>query len=331
MDPIVLIVVLLIVLIVLGMAMAIMMGNEKEKKSRALSVIKGTRSGAQESGGSSEKDKRQEQDKRRAEIAKKLKDESDGDEDKKKKATIAKRLEMAGLKISVKQYWLFSLLSAVVFTVGSYLISGAPVVVLASVVIGLLGFPHFFVSHRIKKRQKKFLEEFADSLEAMVRLLKAGMPVTEAIAMSGREFVGPVGEEMTRIYEAQKVGIPLPEAVQASAKRMPLTEMNMFATGVSIQSQTGASLSDVLMNLAGTIRARYRLKRKVQALSSEAKASAGIIGCLPLLVGGGLSLINPEYMDPLFQTFAGKVMLVGGGMWMGIGVIIMKAMINFKV
>ena len=105
----------------------------------------------------------------------------------------------------------------------------------------------------------------------------------------------------------------------------------MFATGVSIQAQTGASLSEVLMNLAGTIRARYRLKRKVQALSSEAKSSAAIIGCLPFLVGGGLMLINPEYMNPLFETFAGKVMLIGGGIWMMIGVLIMKAMINFKV
>ena len=330
MDPLILIGVFLVILIIVGMAAAIIIGNEKEKKGRALAVIKGGRvSGGAEN---KEKDQRGEQDKRRAEIAKKLKEQSGQDnEDKKKKATIATRLEMAGLKISIKQYWIFSAVSCVVFTVGSLMAGAGIFVVIPASVIGLLGFPHAFVSRRIKKRQKKFLEEFADALEAMVRLLKAGMPVAEAIAMAGREFTGPVGEEMTRVYEAQKVGISLPEAVRLSARRMPLTEMNMFATGVTIQAQTGASLSDVLMNLAGTIRARYRLKRKVQALSSEAKSSAAIIGCLPFLVGGGLMAINPEYMNPMFQTFAGKVMLVGGGTWMMIGILIMKAMINFKV
>ena len=327
MNLVVVICVLLLVLIIAGMAVAIILGNKKEKKSRALAVIKGTRTAGHES---NEKDRRGEQDKRRAEIAKKLKEQSDDDSEK-KRATIAARLEMAGMKITIKQYWIFSALSGVGFVIGALLSGFGIFVVIPAGIVGLIGFPHFFVSRRIKKRQKKFLEEFADALEAMVRLLKAGMPVTEAISMAGREFVGPVGEEMTRIYEAQKVGITLPEATRAAARRMPLTEMNMFATGVSIQAQTGASLSEVLMNLAGTIRARYRLKRKVQALSSEAKSSAAIIGCLPFLVGGGLMLINPEYMNPLFETFAGKVMLIGGGIWMMIGVLIMKAMINFKV
>ena len=328
MDPLVLIGVLLIVLIAMGMAVAIMVGNEKEKKQRALSVIKGTRTSGSES---SEKEERGAQDKRRAEIAKKLKDQSEEDGDKKKKATITTRIEMAGMKMSLKQYWIFSAVSCVAFIAGSLLAGAGIFIVIPAGIVGLLGFPHFFISRRIKKRQKMFLEEFADALEAMVRLLKAGMPVTEAIAMAGREFTGPVGEEMMRIYEAQKVGITLPEATRAAARRMPLMEMNMFATGVSIQAQTGASLSDVLMNLAGTIRARYRLKRKVQALSSEAKSSAAIIGCLPFLVGGGLMGINPEYMDPLITTFPGRMLLVGGGTWMMIGILIMKAMINFKV
>lgn len=329
MNLIPVIVILLIALIALGMMFAISSNKEKEKKSRALAVIKGARTGG--SSEKSEKEQRSEQDKRRAEIAKKLKDQSEEEGEDKKKATIASRLEMAGMNVTVKQYWVAAVICSIVFAVGTFAAGGGIFIVIPMAVAGLLGAPHFFVSRRIKKRQKKFIEEFADALEAMVRLLKAGMPVTEAIAMAGREFVGPVGDEMTRIYEAQKVGIPLPEAVQNSAKRMPLTEMNMFATGIAIQSQTGASLSEVLMNLAGTIRARYRLKRKVQALSSEAKASAGIIGCLPFLVGGGLWGINPEYMDPLFNSFVGHMLLIGGGLWMGIGIFIMKAMINFKV
>jgi tight adherence protein B len=112
---------------------------------------------------------------------------------------------------------------------------------------------------------------------------------------------------------------------------VPLTEMQMLATGLSIQAQTGASLSEVLNNLAKVIRSRYRLRRKVAALSSEAKASAMIIGSLPFLVGSGLFLINPGYMDPLFETTAGKTILLAAACWMGIGIFIMKIMINFKI
>ena len=328
MDPVILIGGVLLITVILGMMALLITGNKKQQGGRAMAVIRGTRG----AGEAKQKDERGDQDKRRAEIARKLKEQNEeGDDGKKKKPTIAARLEMAGMQANVKKYWVFSVISAIVFAVGAKLAGMGIVVVIAMGIAGLLGFPHFFVSRKIKKRQKKFLEEFADALEAMVRLLKAGMPVTEAVAMAGRDRPGPVGEEMTRIYEAQKVGISLPEAALSAAKRMPLTEMQMFATGVAIQAQTGASLSEVLMNLAGTIRARYRLKRKVQALSSEAKASAGIIGCLPFLVGGGLFAISPDYMNILFETTVGKCLLIGGGIWMGIGILIMKAMINFKV
>lgn len=326
MNTLTLVIILLIVLVVFGMVAAVMISNEAMKKERALAVIKGQK-GAEETAGP-----RDAQDKRRAEIARKLKESGDGSKSgKDQRSSMKSRLKQAGLTIGVRQFYLFSFLFSFVF-LGLVKLLGAPLFALPFLwVFGLLGAPRMFVSRRIKKRQKKFLEEFGDALEAMVRLLKAGMPVSEAIAMAGREFEGPVGEEMMAIYEAQKIGVPLPEATLEAAHRMPITEMQMFATGIAIQTQTGASLSEVLTNLAGVIRARFRLKRKVQALSSEAKASAGIIGSLPFLVGGGMYFINPEYIMLLFQTTPGMIMTVGGGMWMMIGILIMKIMINFKV
>lgn len=162
-------------------------------------------------------------------------------------------------------------------------------------------------------------------------MLKAGMPVSEAILMASKEFTGPVGDEMSRIYDSQKIGVPLSEATLEAARRMPITEMQMFATGIAIQAQTGASLSEVLLNLSGVIRSRFRLKRKVQALSSEAKASAMIIGALPVLVGLGLYFINRDFIMLLFITNIGRVMFAGGLIWMSIGIFMMKAMINFRV
>jgi tight adherence protein B len=155
--------------------------------------------------------------------------------------------------------------------------------------------------------------------------------MSEAIAMASREFTGPLREEMTRIYENQKIGIPLGEAALQTARRVPLTEVHMFATALQIQSETGSSLSEVLTNLSNVIRARYRLKRKVRALSSEAKSSAASIAALPVLVTLGLYAARPEYISILFVLPKGKVMLAGACVWMSFGVLMMRQMINFRV
>lgn len=269
-------------------------------------------------------------DKRRADLAKKLQESGSGKAKKKDGLKVA--LMQAGLEnVPVKKFWISSAVFAVVFSLIVKLMGMAPVVVVLAAVTGFLGIPRLFLKIRKSRRQKKFLEDFADALESIVRLLKAGMPVGEAISMVAREFTGPVGEEMAKVYDEQKIGIPLAEACLKAAERMPLPEMQMFATGISIQQQTGSSLSEILTNLSKVIRARFRLKRKVQALSAEAKASAAIVGSLPIIVAGGLYLINPDYMEPLFYTTKGKMYLTGAICWMSMGILVMRQMINFKV
>ncbi len=327
MSPLVLLIVVLLVLSVGGTGWAVQHAGRKSREERMMSVIRGRAGNGK--GARSDKDL---QNKRRAEIAKKLKDGGDGVQ-KKGKIGTKELLMQAGLTIPVRRYWLASLGVGLVTMLLALVMKAPmlPVTVPLAGIVGVLGLPRLFLRRKIKKRQKKFLMEFADALEAMVRLLKAGMPVAEAIRMASREFTGPVGEEMSRIYDSQKIGVPLPEACLDAARRMPITEMQMFATGITIQQQTGSSLSEVLMNLAGVIRARFKLKRKVQALSSEAKTSAAIIGALPFLVGSGLMLINGEYMDPLFHTTTGNILIAFGLFWMSCGIFVMKIMINFKV
>jgi tight adherence protein B len=206
-----------------------------------------------------------------------------------------------------------------------------PIAVVFMTFAAFLGGPRWVLKRMAAKRQKRFLEELPDALDGCVRLLQAGMPMSEAIAMVSREFTGPLREEMLKIYDNQKIGVPLGQAAMETAKRVPLTEVNMFATALQIQSETGSSLSEVLTNLSTVIRARFRLKRKIQALSSEAKASAGIIGSLPPLVALGLHLASPNYMEPLFHTDKGHWYLFGCGMWMSCGVLVMKQMINFRI
>lgn len=312
--------------IVLGFATYFILVTLQKKKTRnrALSVIRG------EIIEDTAKLEKNAQNKRRAEIAKKLK-EDNGEDAKTRKNDMKLRLIQAGMSINVKQFYIYSSIFALVVT-GLALLSGkGPLVTILIAFTAMFGFPRFVLRWKTKRRQKKFLEDFADTLEAMVRLLKAGMPVSEAIAMASREFTGPIGEEMSRIYDSQKIGTPLPEAALEAARRMPITEMQMFATGLAIQAQTGSSLSEVLMNLARVIRARFKLKRKIQALSSEAKASAMIIGALPFLVGGGMYAINSKFIEVLFTTPVGNAWLIGSGLWMCLGILVMRQMINFKI
>lgn len=316
-----------IVFLIVGIAMFMLMNMGSNKQKKDIAIIRGT------SAGDSYVDEKDLQNKRRAEIAKKLKANKDeGKEGEVSKTSLTMKLQQAGLvNPSVTKFWVLSAISCsvcagiAIFMGWSLLITG-----LMSFT-GLLGLPRYILKRKIKKRQKNFLQEFPDALDAVVRLLKAGMPVSEAIKMITKEYEGPVGEEMSIVYDKQKIGVPLHEAALEGCRRMPLPEMQMFAAGLAIQAQTGSSLSEVLTNLSGVIRARFRLKRKVMALSSEAIASASIIAALPPLVATGLYFVSPGYLDPLFETSTGKNMLMGALFWMSCGVMVMKQMINFKI
>lgn len=324
MNSLILVIVGLIVVVFLAMLFAVLRLNSAKRKARLMKVMRGE-------AGSDKKRQAISTDQRRAELAKKLK-ESSAEEGKQTKAgNLSSRLMQAGLKISVLRFWIYAVLSGCIICLVSVFFGFGPFVASMMAIIGVFGLPRLIVKMMINHRQKKFIDDFADALDSMQRLLKAGMPVSEAIKMVAREYTGPIGEEMEYIFEQQKIGIPLPEAVLECARRIPLAEVNMFSTAIAIQTQTGSSLSEVLENLSGVIRARFRLKRKVQALSSEAKASAGIIGALPILVTGGLYMINPNYITILFTDPFGKVLLFGAIFWMCIGMIIMRQMINFKV
>ena len=327
MSSIQIILVLLIALIGGGAGFLWIKSQENARKTAVLGKIKGHKH-VEKTVSSG----RNQQDKRRAEIAKKLKDNKDPDQKSgKKKTTIASLIDQSGMKMSIKQFWIMSVVCMVVMVIIFKLMGQAPYMLVLGAVIGFFGLPRFILKRKAAKRQKKFLEEFPDALEATVRLLKAGMPVSEAVSMISKEFSGPVGEEMSIIYDKQKIGIPLHEAALEATRRIPLTEMQMFATGLAIQAQTGSSLSEVLTNLSHVIRSRFKLKRKIKALSSEAVASASIIAALPVLVAGGMYLINYEYLAPLFEDPFGNVLLAGAISWMGLGVLVMRQMINFKI
>jgi tight adherence protein B len=139
----------------------------------------------------------------------------------------------------------------------------------------------------------------------------------------------PVKSAFIDLVEQQRVGVPLPRAFERMYERMPLQEVNFFAIVIAIQSQTGGNLAEALSNLAGVLRDRYRLQAKVKALSAEAKTSAVIIGALPPCVMLLVYLTSPNYISILWNEKLGNMMLIASGVWMIIGVLVMRKMVNF--
>jgi tight adherence protein B len=163
----------------------------------------------------------------------------------------------------------------------------------------------------------------------MVRGLKAGLPVTDAMKVIAAETGPPVGPEFSEVVEGQRIGIPIDQGIERMFDRMPLAEVNFLGIVMNIQSKTGGNLAEALNNLSKVLRDRKKMKAKIKAVSQEAKASAAIIGSLPIVIMGAMTVLNPEYLNPLFETKSGNIMIAASLLWMGTGVLVMRKMINF--
>jgi tight adherence protein B len=239
------------------------------------------------------------------------------------------RLLRAGLTVKPRTYYLLSLAAGLVagFIV---LVTGSSLIVslLAAFACGF-GLPRLVLSRMIKHRQAKFLVEFANAIDIIVRGIKSGLPLSDCLQIIAAESPEPVKSAFIDLVEQQKVGVPLSRAFERMYERMPLQEVNFFAIVIAIQSQTGGNLAEALSNLAGVLRDRYRLQAKVKALSAEAKTSAVIIGALPPCVMLLVYLTSPNYISILWNEKLGNMMLIASGVWMIIGVLVMRKMVNF--
>jgi tight adherence protein B len=254
-----------------------------------------------------------------------------------KKGIYKLREEMiqAGLEnISPAQFAAGIALTAVIAD-GAYYVMGTPFLGILGLIvlpIGIVfGLPKFVLNFLIKRRAKKFTSMFADALDVIIRGVKAGLPVPECISVIGREMPEPIGSEFRLISEGTRLGMTLDECLERAVSRVPTPELRFFAIVLMIQRQTGGNLADTLGKLSDVLRGRKKMRDKVQAMSSEAKASAGIIGSLPIVVGSLLALVAPEYIAVLFTTPAGHKLIGGGLVWMGIGVAVMNNMISFDM
>ena len=248
---------------------------------------------------------------------------------KEKKVPLTTRIAQAGLKWSKQRFMITAGgLGFVLFVLA--LLTGAGL--LPALALGFAascGLPFWMLRFLKKRRENKFLEAFPDAVDIIVRGVKAGLPLLDCLKMIVNEAPELIKTEFRQIVDTQAIGIPLGEACGKLYEHMPLPEANFFGIVISIQQKAGGNLSEALGNLSRVLRDRKKMKAKIQAMSMEAKASASIIGCLPIAVMALVYISSPQYISLLWTEPLGRVMLAGCAIWMSMGVMVMKKMINF--
>ncbi len=248
---------------------------------------------------------------------------------KSKRVPISVRIMRAGLSWSKRK---FIIISAFIGLIMAFLgiLSGTGLLGSAGLgFAGAFGVPRWLLSFLRKRREARFIDGLADAVDIIVRGVKAGLPLGDCIRMISLESSEPLKTEFRLIMETQARGMPLGEACGKLYERTPLPEANFFGIVVAIQQKAGGNLSEALGNLSKVLRDRKKMRAKIQAMSQEAKASAAIIGALPIAVMILVYLTSPQYISLLFTHPTGHIMLAGSAVWMTMGVLVMKKMINF--
>lgn len=249
----------------------------------------------------------------------------------KKRVTLETRIARAGLDLTRSHYLLASAASAALVMLLLFALSGSPLTALAGAPIGGFGLPNFWLSRMTNKRMNRFALEFPNALDVIVRGVRAGLPLGDCVQVIASDAAEPVRSEFRRIIEAQSLGLSIAEAIERMPDRIPTAEANFFAIVIAIQQKSGGNLAEALQNLGRVLRERKKMRDKVHAMSSEAKASASIIGSLPVVVAGLVYLTSPHYIEMLWTTDTGRIVLAVCAATMAFGIFIMKKMIAFDI
>jgi tight adherence protein B len=295
------------------------LSGEKKAESRRASVAK-----AEPVARQTDKNQRS----RREQVEGSLK-ELEARRQKEKSVSLSTRLTQAGLDWTTRKFWIMSGVLGAVALVVAFMVSGGLLGAVGIAFAAGFGLPRWGLSYLKKRREKAFLKALPDAVDVIVRGIKAGLPLFESIKVVAADAPEPLRGEFLAIIETQAIGMPLGEACGRLFDRMPVPEANFFGIVIAIQQKSGGNLSEALGNLSKVLRDRKKMAEKIQAMSMEAKASAGIIGSLPPIVMLLVYLSTPDYISLLWTHPTGQLMLVGCVIWMSMGIFVMKRMINF--
>jgi tight adherence protein B len=246
-----------------------------------------------------------------------------------KRPPLTVRLSQAGLSWSKQRFFLTSALLGVGAFFG-FMLTGLGLIPALGVGFSAgFGLPFWILAFLKKRRESKFLAAFPDAVDVIVRGIKSGLPLMDCLNVIVADTQEPVKGEFRAIVESQAAGVPLGEACLKLYERMPIAEANFFGIVIFIQQKSGGNLSEALGNLSRVLRDRKKMKAKIQAMSMEAKASGAIIAALPFIVMLLVYLTSPQYISLLWTDKLGNLLLAGSAVWMSMGVLVMRKMINF--
>ena len=245
---------------------------------------------------------------------------------------LRERLGATGRRIRPGEYIMANLLVAM----SANLLLGSttnirPVVALLFSLAAGLALPHLIIKFMIRRRLNRFMVQFPEAIDLMVRGIRSGLPITESIRAIGSELPDPVGLEFRRIIDSFKIGFTLDEALLAALKRLRLPEFHFFVISLAVQQETGGNLAETLENLGTLLRKRKQMKLKIRAVSAEARASAIIIGALPVIAFFGLLIFKPDYVMPLLTDPRGHMFLASGIASLTLGAAMMMKMSRFEI
>jgi tight adherence protein B len=296
------------------------LSGEKEAEKRMLGV---TRPGAPSLKAASRAIKS-----RREQVESSLK-EIENRHKKSRSPALTTRLVQAGVPWSQQQFMIVSAALGLAVAVGVYVLDAGPLAALGLGFAAGVGAPRWGLTYLKRRRENLFIDRFPDAIDVVVRGIKSGLPLGDSLRVIATDSPEPVRTEFRHVLETQAIGLSLGEACGKLFERMPLPEANFFAIVITIQQKSGGNLSEALGNLSRVLRERKKMKGKIKAMSTEAKASASIIGALPLAVMTIVYLTSPGYITLLWTERLGQLMLAGSALWMTIGVLVMRKMINF--
>ena len=242
------------------------------------------------------------------------------------------RLQRAGFSGALGLYVAVSITITMVVALGMLIFGDLPPLAapISAIASGIL-IPHSFLSWRAGKREQAFLKNLPEGIDIIVRGLKAGLPVSESMSAVGREAPEPVGGMFRKIGDVVQIGHPLEVAIEKVSKQMAVPELRFLAITMSVQKETGGNLTETLQNLAEILRRRRQMKLKVKAMSSEARASAFVLGSLPFIMFLLIYFVSRDYVMTLFTDPRGPTLVYIGLGMIGTGAAVMAKMIKFDI
>ena len=247
-------------------------------------------------------------------------------------SSIRQKLQTTGMNVTLGDFAFASLALAMAMAFVLYIVLDVtPVIALTGSLLVGVGLPNVVVGWKAKKRARKFNNLFPEAVDLIVRALRAGLPVQEAIGTVSRDIKDPVGAIFRRAQQEIQLGVPIEAALWRVAKTVQTDEFNFLIVAMSIQRDTGGNLAETLANLSGLLRSRQQLRLKIRAFTSEARTTMMIMAGLPFLVAGGLFVISPSYIGPLITTSTGQMVAAAAGCSMGLGIFIMSRIATIKV